>query len=371
MLKAGFIGMGRMGITHYSILNYHPSVRIVAVCDQSKLMLKLFEKYLHVLTFTEYEKMLEECEFDFVVISTPSSSHADIAEAAINHNIHTFVEKPFTLNLISGKETIKHLEGKELVNQVGYVSRFHDVFLQVKRLLDADLIGEIKNFRSEMYGCIVLKNSGTSWRGKTETGGGCMYEFASHAIDLVVYLVGEPDKVAGSVLQQVYSSGVEDIVFSNFIYDKGYSGTLMVNWSDESYRKPTNRIEIFGKKGKIIADLHAFKIFLKEPDESKGFKQGWNTRYVTDFADSVRFDVRGNEFTRQLDYFVDCIEQKRTDNISSFAEALKTDIIMEEIIRDAAISLAADEVAVESSPILPNRTKQLSIWEKLLKLIGR
>ena len=87
------------------------------------------------------------------------------------------------------------------MNQVGYVSRFHDVFLQVKRLLDADLIGEIKNFRSEMYGCIVLKDSGTSWRGKTETGGGCMYEFASHAIDLVVYLVGEPDKVAGIIPQ--------------------------------------------------------------------------------------------------------------------------------------------------------------------------
>ena len=33
MLKAGFIGFGRMGITHFSILNSHHSVKIVEVCD--------------------------------------------------------------------------------------------------------------------------------------------------------------------------------------------------------------------------------------------------------------------------------------------------------------------------------------------------
>jgi len=65
---------------------------------------------------------------------------------------------------------------------------------------------------------------------------------------------------------------------------------------------------------------------------------------------------------------VDCIEQKRTDNVASFAEAQKTDVVMEKITKDAARSLATDEVAVESSPILPNR-RQLSLWEKFLKLI--
>ena len=38
MLRAGFIGFGRMGITHFSILNTHPAVKIVAICDPSKSM---------------------------------------------------------------------------------------------------------------------------------------------------------------------------------------------------------------------------------------------------------------------------------------------------------------------------------------------
>jgi hypothetical protein len=84
-----------------------------------------------------------------------------------------------------------------------------------------------------------------------------------------------------------------------------------------------------------VADKHAYKIYLREPNNNNRFHKGWNTRYITDFAKSVRFYVRGNEFTRQLDYFVDCIEKGRKNNICSFAEAYKTDEVMEEIVNDA------------------------------------
>ena len=198
-----------------------------------------------------------------------------------------------------------------------------------------------------------------------------MYEFASHCIDLAVYLLGQPDKVVGSIMQSIYSSDVEDLVSSTFLYNNGCSGTIMVNWSDEAFRKPTNIVEIFGTKGKIVADKHAYKIFLKEADHNYGFHKGWNTRYITDFAKSVRFYVRGNEFTRQLDYFVDCIEQERTDNISSFAEALKTDIIMEKITEDASRSVAAESTEPLGSPVLAKELRHPSIWRKLANLVGR
>ena len=166
-------------------------------------------------------------------------------------------------------------------------------------------------------------------------------------------------------MQSIYSSDVEDLVSSTFIFNKGCSGTVMVNWSDETYRKPTNIVTIFGTKGKIVADKHAYKIFLKQPNQNNGFHKGWNTRYITNFAKNVRYYVRGNEFTRQLDYFIECIEQRRTDNISSFAEALKTDIIMEEITKDAARSLAREDVTPQTAPILVKEPKRSSMWRRI------
>ena len=371
MLRAGFIGFGRMGITHFSILNTHPLVEIGAVCDRSSTMLNALKKYTGIRTYSDYREMIKKESLDFVVISTPSDSHTEIIQSAVDNNLHIFTEKPFALTAVEGRETLALLDNKPLVNQVGYVNRFNEVFMEVKKLLETEVIGDVKNFSSEMYGATVLKDSTASWRGKRNTGGGCMYEFASHCIDLVLYLLGQPDKVVGSIMQSIYSSNVEDLISSTFIYENGCTGTIMVNWSDESYRKPANIVTIFGTKGKIVADKYAYKIFLKEADQANGFHKGWNTRYIIDFAKSVRFYVRGNEFTRQLDYFVDCIEQKRTGNVVSFAQALKTDVVMEEITKDAARSLAMDALTVESSPILPRRTRQLSIWKKFLKLIRR
>jgi predicted dehydrogenase len=335
MLRAGFVGFGRMGITHFSILNTHPFVEIAAICDASNILTNVINKYIDINIYDDYRKMMNEVELDFVVISTPADSHAEIIKAAINYNLHTFAEKPFVLKSSDGIDILSDNRTKRLVTQVGYVNRFNDVFVEIKRLINSGVIGEIINFRSEMYGPTILKNSKSNWRSNRKKGGGCTYEFASHCIDLVIYLIGEPADVCGSIMQHIYSTDVEDLVSSTFFYDNKCHGTIHANWSDRTYRTPTNIFTIFGSKGKILADKHSFKIFLNEEDSINGFKRGWNTRYITDFAKSVRFYVRGNEFTRQLEYFVECIENKQLENISSFYEAIKTDILLEKIEQDA------------------------------------
>ncbi len=73
MLKGGFIGFGRMGITHFSILNSHDSVKIVSVCDSSKTLMNILGKYTDIITYSDYNEMIDKEELDFVVISTPSA----------------------------------------------------------------------------------------------------------------------------------------------------------------------------------------------------------------------------------------------------------------------------------------------------------
>jgi predicted dehydrogenase len=136
-----------------------------------------------------------------------------------------------------------------------------------------------------------------------------------------------------------------------------------VNWSDETYRKPTNIIKILGTHGKIIADKHAFKIYLKEKDTRHGFDQGWNTRYITDFGKPARFYLRGNEFTNQLDCFIDCIDKGEQSNIASFAEALKTDIIMDAITQDAARNLPREGRLTGNA----DTQDKASFWKRITK----
>ena len=95
-------------------------------------------------------------------------------------------------------------ERKKLVNQVGYHYRFVAAFNEAKRLLDRQLIGELHHIRAEAYGPVVLRPKGTTWRSQKSEGGGCLFDYSCHAIDLLNYLVGRPIAVSGSVLNSVF-----------------------------------------------------------------------------------------------------------------------------------------------------------------------
>jgi predicted dehydrogenase len=109
-----------------------------------------------------------------------------------------------------------------------------------------------------------------------------------------------------------------------------------VNWCDPSYRKPANKLEIFGKEGKILVDQHDLKIFLKYENIEFKLRKGWNTIYITDVFNNVPFYVRGNEFTRQLCHFADCIMDKSKKNLCSFGDAAQTQKILDLIKKDYA-----------------------------------
>jgi predicted dehydrogenase len=335
--RIGIIGMGRMGITHYSIINTHPQVEIVAIADTSKIILDILSKYIpNLQVYKDYKELLQQAKPDAVLICTPSNLHHEVCSMACELGIHAFVEKPFTANPTQAEELLKRYRQKGLVHQVGYVNRFNDVFTTVKQYAIQGLIGDVLHFKSEMYSSTISKKEETeSWRSFRENGGGATYEMASHAIDLVNYLVGKPDEIIGTNMSQVYSKHVEDIVSSTFLYKNGCSGSLYVNWCDTSYRKPANKLELLGDKGKIIADQHSMKIYLNKDDENTGYKMGWNTVYITDVFKPVPFYVRGYEFTRQLYYFVDTILGKENGSMCTFEDGYATQRIIHHLFEDA------------------------------------
>lgn len=310
-IKIGIVGLGRMGITHYSIINTNKKVKITCIVDTSDLIIKLFKKYNDGISiYKNYLQMFEQENLDAIIVSTPPAMQYDIVKAAITRNIHVFVEKPYTANLEQAKELKMLSEDKKIVNQVGYTNRFNEIFNLVKKYVNENVIGDVIRFKSEMFSRTITKTDDkNTWRDSREGGGGVIFDMASHSIDLVNYIIGKPDKVIGTCFNKIYSKNVEDAVFTTFLYKNGCSGILNVNWSDTSYRKPINKIEIFGKKGKIVADQYCCKIFLNNSLEEKNLKEGWNTIYITDIFKSVPFYLRGNEFTSQLYDFVDCVEK--------------------------------------------------------------
>ena len=339
MIKLGIIGFGRMGITHYSIINSHSDVEIAAVADTSKIMLSILKKYIpHLKVYNDYKKLMDEANPDAIIVCTPPNLHYPIIKYAYAKRIHVFCEKPFTADLSQALELSNLYNNSGLVNQVGYANRYRDVFIKVKQLIQDGLIGQLLHFKSEMFSCTITKKSdGSSWRDNKANGGGVIYEMASHLLDLNNYFFGHPDKVIGTARRKIFSRNVDDLVTSTFVFNNGLSGTLYVNWSEESYRKPMIIIEAFGTKGKIVTDFYGYKVFLTHENKELGLRNGWNTFTLPSVFIPVPFYVRGNEFTSQLYHFADLVAGKGTSSNCTFADAAQTHVIIEKMFQDTIL----------------------------------
>ncbi len=334
-LKAGIIGLGKMGLSHAAIVGPHPSVDMVAVCDTSHLVLDVFRKFSKVNVYTDYLKMLSREKFDFVVIATPTRLHYPMVKHALEKGINVFCEKPFCLTTGEGAELNELANRSGLINQVSYHNQFVGTFREVKRLLENRVIGDIVHFTGEAYGSVITNDKGGSWRSDPTEGGGCLMDYASHVINLIQEIIGRPVLVKGSALKRIFSKDVDDAVYSMLILGNGLSGNLSVNWCDNTYRKMTTSLTIYGRKGKIFCDATEVRIFLNEDCPQEKLPKGWTIKYLTELAIPVGFNLRGEEYSAQIDHFVRCVDDKKNSEINSFEQALYTDKVIEMITADS------------------------------------
>lgn len=338
MIHGAIIGLGKMGLSHAAIVGAHPEVDLVAVCDTSSLILNAFKKFSQVKTYNDYHKMFESEHLDFVVIATPTRFHYPIVKLALEKGIHTFCEKPFSLTVNEGQELVDLAQKQNLVNQVGYHNHFIGTFRELRRLVQNGVLGELVHFTGEAYGPVVTKEKGGTWRSKPEEGGGCLYDYASHVLNLIQEIIGRPAKSTGLLLKSIYSKGVEDAVYAMLTLEDGTSGVLSVNWSDETYRKMSTSLTVQGKKGKIICDATELKIYLKEGIPQEGLEKGWTIKYITDLAIPVEYYLRGEEYSAQIDYFISCVRNKEQSEYNTFEQGLYTDKVIEMLIDKAKIN---------------------------------
>lgn len=336
MIRIAMVGLGKMGLSHVAIVRAHPDVELVAACDTMTYLTDVLNKYTGLKCYDDLDKMLASEQLDAVVVSTPSKLHAGMVQKALDKGLHVFCEKPFVLDVNDGERLVQLAAEKNLVTQVGYHYRFVGAFQEAARIARSGALGDVHHVRAEAYGPVVLRAKGGTWRSAKSEGGGALYDYACHAIDLVNFVAGVPASVSGVVRHGVFSRDVEDEVYCTLHYANGASGQLCVNWSDESFRKMSTKVSVWGTKGRVTADRQECQIYLREPcDALPNTPAGWSVRYTTDLSQEVWFYLRGEEYSGQIDHFVQNCKQRRTDGENTFRSALQADRVVSMILAES------------------------------------
>ena len=349
MIKLGVVGLGKMGLSHFSIANAHPQTAVVA-CDASGFLLDIVRKYSALPTYKDFDDMLAREPLDAVIIATPSRLHAPMVRKALDRGLHVFCEKPFCLDWRESEALSDLAAQKNLISQVGYHYRYVGAFQEMRRIIASGALGQITHVLAEAYGPVVLRPKGTTWRTDRAEGGGCLYDYAAHPINLLNWFFGKPTGVSGTILNSVFSADTDDEVYSTLHWDNGLSAHLSVNWSDESFRKMSTKITMTGTNGRLTADRQECQLYLREPSEAlPGYAKGWNVRYTTELTQSVDFYLRGEEYSAQIDDFVAAVDAGKGTPLNTFATATETD-------RTISMMLADRDTAPTRSQAVPTVT---------------
>lgn len=301
-------GFGRMGLTHFSILNSLNKNINFTVVEPNKILRKILNKNINAKFYSNDLRLKEP--FDITLITTPPFIHFELAQNSIKRgDKKVFVEKPF-----GGHTNVKlntNLKGIEVF--VGYVLRFNPCIQWIKNNIDNTKIKSIHG----QYLSNTIEKKPKGWRNSLYSG--VLNEMGSHILDLIQYITNERQfNVISSNIKSVVTD-IDDIVDAKLESDKKTVASIYINWVKKDVRKPIFSLEIEMNDGlKYFIDQQQIKIF----NNNKLFK----TVSATDLITKVPYYLRGVDFTNQM---IDLLGQtKKTANVE---QALAVNKMMNQI----------------------------------------
>jgi predicted dehydrogenase len=130
MIRIGLIGAGHLGRIHLKLLREVEDLSLVGFFDSDPEVRKKVSTETGVRAYETQEALFADCEA--VDIVTPTTTHFEIASAAMRKGLHVFVEKPVATNPEEAGGLIRIMEETGVVAQVGHVERFNPAFLAVR-----------------------------------------------------------------------------------------------------------------------------------------------------------------------------------------------------------------------------------------------
>ena len=148
------------------------------------------------------EKLLDECEA--IIVETEVPNLTKTAAMCVERGKHIHMDKPASGTLEEFKHVLDTAKAKNLVMQMGYMYRYNPAVLKTIELIREGKLGEIYSINAEMstFHSVDYKKWLTTFEG------GIQYILGSHFVDLIVYLLGEPQRIV-SFLKHTKLDGVD------------------------------------------------------------------------------------------------------------------------------------------------------------------
>ncbi|OIJ10395.1 oxidoreductase [Anaerobacillus alkalilacustris] len=290
-IKFAILGCGRIAKKHIEALSKLENTKIVAVCDILENRAKIVSNQLQVPYYTNYDKMLLNEDINVVSILTPSGLHAEhTIDIVKKYKKHIVCEKPMSLNLEDAERCIKVCQENNVKLFIVMQNRYNTAIRKLKDTITDNRFGKI------VLGTVRIRwkrdqnyYDQDEWRGTWDLDGGCITNQASHHIDLLQWLLGEPIEVIAKTATRLLNIEVEDTGVAILKFASGALGVIEVTTATRP-KDLEGSISILGEKGSVeiggfsVNEMKTWLFEEKHPDDESAISIKENPENVYGFG---------------------------------------------------------------------------------------
>lgn len=299
-VRYGIIGLGNIGTTHINNLmkeNNVPGAVVAAIADRKPAKIEAIRaKYpdLEVEVFSEGADLIDKAQVDAVIVATPHYQHPELSIRALKRGIHVICEKPAGVYTKQVKEMIAVAEESKALFTMMFNQRTNCLYRKMREMILNGDIGTIKRVNwliTDWYRSQNYYDSGdwrATWAGE---GGGVLFNQCPHQLDLLSWVTGMmPTRIhAFAHFGKWHDIEVEDDVTAYLEYENGATGVFITSTADAP---GTNRFEVLGTGGKLVAENDKLVYYKNEIDERQ-FNREWKGGFGSPKFEVIEVELDG------------------------------------------------------------------------------
>ena len=199
----GVIGWGFMGKAHtqallnlplfYPGIDFRPELKCVCArhLDHAEAAARAagFERFTD-----DWRALIAMDDIDVVSICTPNDQHEAMAVTALRAGKHVYIDKPLAVTADGAERIADAAERAQGFTRVVFNNRYLPATLRAKELVEEGRIGEVLTFNARyLHSGSIDPGKPIGW--KQQLQGGVLLDLGSHALDLLTWLAGYPERV--------------------------------------------------------------------------------------------------------------------------------------------------------------------------------
>ena len=250
MMKILIVGCGRIFPKHLeSISKLNSLFKLVGICDVDLKKRIDYSIKLKVPAFKLIEEAIDQTKPDIVSILTPSGLHALHAIKVLKKHIHVIIEKPMCLKNIDAKKIIHYSKKSKKKVFIVMQNKFNPPVVKLLKDIKLNTFGKV--FHAGV--CVKWKRDQSyynldKWRGSWKFDGGVVCNQASHHLDLLRTIMGDPISVIAKGFRHLNKIEAEDTAIILFRFKNNKSGIMEATTAIRPYNIEGS-INIMGSKG--------------------------------------------------------------------------------------------------------------------------